>query len=71
MLPNNHPDVHERFEELCRAIKAVYASTYCENARTYIANTALRIVESIRRSVLQGLRSSIFALADSRRFVQT
>lgn len=39
MLSNNHPDSLVRFIELCRAIKAVYASTYCRNARAYIAGT--------------------------------
>lgn len=39
MLPNNHPDPAERFAELRRAIKAVWASTYSENARAYVAST--------------------------------
>ena len=39
MLPNNHPDDWERFEQLCRAIKAVYASTFFSNGRAYIENT--------------------------------
>ncbi|MEE8410269.1 MAG: PEP/pyruvate-binding domain-containing protein, partial [Myxococcota bacterium] len=53
MLPNNHPDMGKRFEELCRAIKAVYASTYCENARSYIANTAFRHEEEKMGIVIQ------------------
>ena len=39
MLPNNHPDAAVRLAELCRAIKAVYASTYCRNAQSYVART--------------------------------
>ncbi|MFC1611021.1 PEP/pyruvate-binding domain-containing protein [Myxococcota bacterium] len=42
MLPNNHPDLERRFDELCRAITAVYASTFSENARTYVASTPFR-----------------------------
>lgn len=39
MLPNNHPDPHVRFEQLCQAVKAVYASAFSEEARAYIAGT--------------------------------
>lgn len=37
MLPNNHPDPEVRFKELQRAIKAVYASMFARDARTYSA----------------------------------
>ncbi len=37
MLPNNHPDPEVRFSELCRAIKAVYASMFTREARIYSA----------------------------------
>lgn len=37
MLPNNHPDPEVRFAELCRAIKAVYASMFTREARIYSA----------------------------------
>ncbi|MBW2730775.1 MAG: histidine kinase [Deltaproteobacteria bacterium] len=39
MLPNNHPDPSVRLRELCRAVKAVYASTYCQEARAYAGLT--------------------------------
>jgi DNA-binding NarL/FixJ family response regulator len=45
MLPNNHPDPEVRFNELCRAIKAVYASTFSEDARAYMAGTPYTIEE--------------------------
>jgi len=45
MLPNNHPDPEVRFSELCQAIKAVYASTFSEDARAYIAGTPYRLEE--------------------------
>lgn len=39
-IPNNHPDPVVRFEELCRAVKAVYASTFSANARAYVEQTS-------------------------------
>ena len=39
MLPNNHLDPEERFGQLARAVKAVWASTYSDDARAYIART--------------------------------
>ncbi len=39
MLPNNDPRPEVRFAELCRAIKAVYASTYWHEARGYVSQT--------------------------------
>jgi CheY-like chemotaxis protein len=39
MLPNNDPDPRFRFQELLRAIKAVYASAFWQDARTYLAGT--------------------------------
>lgn len=53
MLPNNHPEPEVRFTELCQAVKAVYASTYSENARTYIAGTPFRPEEEKMGIVIQ------------------
>lgn len=39
MLPNNHPDPTVRLNELCNAIKAVYASIYSNEARAYTEMT--------------------------------
>jgi CheY-like chemotaxis protein len=39
MLPNNHPNPEVRLDEVRRAIKAVYASTFSKNARSYFAGT--------------------------------
>jgi hypothetical protein len=38
MVPNNHADEHVRFDELGRAIRAVYASLFTAEARTYAAS---------------------------------
>jgi CheY-like chemotaxis protein len=53
MLPNNHPDRGVRFTELCRAIKAVYASTYCADARSYVAGTPHALEEERMGVVIQ------------------
>lgn len=51
MLPNNHADDFTRFAEVCRAIKAVYASAFCKEARTYAAGTP-HLLEGQKMAVL-------------------
>lgn len=51
MLPNNHPSPDIRLHELRNAIKAVYASTYSTEARSYMRSTPYSIEEE-RMSVL-------------------
>lgn len=53
MLPNNHPDPEVRFQELCQAIKAVYASTYSADARAYIEGTPYSIEEEKMAVLIQ------------------
>lgn len=53
MVPNNHPDPRVRLEELCQAIKAVYASTYSDDARAYIGGTPYSIEEEKMAVVIQ------------------
>jgi len=53
MLPNNHPDEEVRFRELCQAIRAVYASTFSPNARSYLAATPHSIGEEKMAVVIQ------------------
>ncbi len=55
MLPNNHPDREVRFAELCRAIQAVYASTFAESARAYMAKTPFWVEEEKMAVVIQEL----------------
>ncbi len=55
MLPNNHPDPDKRFRQFCRAIRAVYASTYSEGARAYIENTPYRLEEERMAVIIQEL----------------
>ncbi|HHQ48988.1 MAG TPA: histidine kinase, partial [Acidobacteria bacterium] len=53
MLPNNHPSLDIRLAQLLEAIKVVYASTFQEAAREYLANTPHRIEEERMAVLLQ------------------
>ncbi len=53
MLPNNHIDPEERFGQLCRALKAVWASTYSDDARAYIGRTQYSVEEEKMAVVIQ------------------
>jgi hypothetical protein len=55
MLANNHEDVETRLEQLCAAIKLVYASTFFRNAKAYLSNTPHRMEEEKMAVVLQRL----------------
>jgi len=43
MLANNHDDVKVRLDQLCDAIKLVYASTFLQSAKAYLKATANRV----------------------------
>lgn len=51
MLANNDPEPEVRFAQLCLAIKAVWASTYSDDARAYMACTPYSLEEE-RMAVL-------------------
>lgn len=53
MIPNNHPDPDMRFAQLCQAIKAVWASTYSDDARSYISRTQFSIEEEKMAVLIQ------------------
>lgn len=55
MISNNHPDLAERLEQLCEAIKLVYASTFFSTARRYLEATPYRIEEQEMGVILQKL----------------
>ena len=55
MLPNNHPDPRVRASELIRAVKAVYASIYSEDARAYLASTPYTLEEERMGVVIQNV----------------
>jgi hypothetical protein len=53
MLPNSHTDLKVRLDQLCDAIKLVYASAYSRAARSYIEATSNRIEEEKMAVIIQ------------------
>jgi CheY-like chemotaxis protein len=53
LLPNNHPDLNVRLEQVSNAIKLVYASVYSEVARGYINAVNYHIEEEKMAVVIQ------------------
>ncbi len=51
MLPNNHPDLDERYAQLSRAIKMVYASVFFEGPRAF-SKTTLHRTEEEKMAIL-------------------
>ena len=60
MIPNNHTDPLERYRQLQLAVKLVYASTYCENARAYVKSTFHRTEDEKMGIVIQQLTGSVY-----------
>jgi CheY-like chemotaxis protein len=58
MLPNDDPDLGKRLSELVRAVKLVYASTYCKAAKGYIRSTPYRMEEEKMAVVIQRLQGT-------------
>ncbi len=55
MIPNNHADPEFRLEQLCHAVKLVYASTYFKAAKAYFRATPNRIEEEKMAVIIQQL----------------
>lgn len=55
MLPNNHPDLSVRLEQLLAAIKLIYASTYYEGPRSFARSTTNQIGEEKMAVIVQRL----------------
>ena len=53
MLPNSHEDLKVRLDQLCDAIKLVYASAYSHAAKSYIEATGNRIEEEKMAVIVQ------------------
>jgi hypothetical protein len=53
MLPNNHPNLKQRLEQLVQAIKRVYASTFSQHAKGYLKATPYRLEEEKMAVILQ------------------
>jgi CheY-like chemotaxis protein len=59
MLPNNHPDLERRFEDLVQAVKAVYASTYFQASKDYMRATNNIVEEERMAVIIQELTGSV------------
>lgn len=53
MLGNQQEDLSERLEQLMRAIKLVYASTFSQHAKAYVRATPFRLEEEKMAVILQ------------------
>ncbi|MBD3402394.1 response regulator [candidate division GN15 bacterium] len=59
MLPNHGATTDERLTAVLRAIKLVYASTFCRRAKTYMRATPYRLEEEKMAVVIQRLVGSL------------
>ena len=55
MLPNDNPDPGVRLEQLIRAIKQVYASTFSHHSKTFLKATPYRLEEEAMAVIIQKL----------------
>ncbi len=53
LIPNNHPDINVRFEQLVTAIKLVYSSIFTDSARAYFDAVNYKIEEEKMAVVIQ------------------
>ncbi|QZE15880.1 pyruvate, phosphate dikinase [Halosquirtibacter laminarini] len=53
LIPNNHTNITERLEQLCKAIKLVYASIFTETAGSYFHAVNYKIEEEKMAVVIQ------------------
>jgi CheY-like chemotaxis protein len=60
MISNNHQDLEVRLDQLCAAIKLVYASTYFKSAKAYLRVTGSRTEEEKMAVVLQKVVGQCF-----------
>lgn len=58
MLPNNHPDELVRLDQLCQAIKLIYASVFFKESKAYIKSTSSKIEEEKMAVIIQELVGS-------------
>ncbi|MDP2361186.1 MAG: PEP/pyruvate-binding domain-containing protein [bacterium] len=58
MLPNSSADHEQRLRELIDAIKLVYASTYCQAAKSYMRSTPYRMEEEKMAVIIQRLQGA-------------
>lgn len=59
MLPNNHPEINVRLQQLVHAIKLVYASVYQEMPRVLAKNSVYRPEEDKMAVIIQQLSGTV------------
>jgi CheY-like chemotaxis protein len=60
MIPNCHPDFNTRLDELCKAIKSVYASTYFRQSKDYLRATSHMVEEEKMAVIIQQVTGTRF-----------
>ncbi|MGM0431739.1 MAG: PEP/pyruvate-binding domain-containing protein [Spirochaetota bacterium] len=60
MIPNAHPDFDRRVNDLCTAIKCVYASTYFRQSKDYLKATNHMIEEEKMAVIIQQVTGTRF-----------
>ena len=60
MLANDHPDFDKRVEELCKAVKCVYASTYFKKSKDYLKATNHLVEEEKMAVIIQQITGSVY-----------
>ncbi len=53
MIPNNHPDVNVRYQQLCNAVKLVYASVFSDPAKAYFDAVNYKVEEEKMAVIIQ------------------
>jgi hypothetical protein len=53
MIPNNHPKLARRLDQLSDAVKLVYASTFFQSAKAYLTATSNRVEEEKMAVIVQ------------------
>ena len=60
MLPNNADNLSSRIQDLCRAIKSVYASTYLKQSKDYMKATNNIVEDEKMAVIIQEITGNIF-----------
>lgn len=60
MIPNNSLDFERRLQDLCSAVKCVYASTYYKNSKDYLKATNHMVEEEKMAVVIQRVTGAVY-----------
>lgn len=68
LLPNNHPNLENRLQQVLAAIKLVYASLFAKTARDYIKAINYKIEQEKMAVIIQEVVGSNYVNSKGRRF---